>query len=358
MDKKIEDAISRLEHAAEQILTFSKKTEYQVEIYGLYSLNETITMEHSKVDGFTNKSDQGVGIRVINNRKMGFSHTDKLDTHSLKQAFSDAISFCKVSEEFPGVETGLGSHGETPLTLDFYDKEILYSDIDSKANHFNQLKEAVNEQSKDHIQINGEITSSISALLISSSEGTFKQGISSVYSYFLQAWRQYGNNFATACDYNLFTRFSSFKPLEVGHKLSKTVNSQLNPIEISTKVRDVILSPEPSFGLLVSVASASRAHLWLRDQTYFRGRKDKMIASPSLTLYDNGLLKQGMAFPFDGEGTPRQRTSIVKNGILTNLLTDRYSANLLKIPNTGNANRAGYGSLPTIKETNLELEKL
>ncbi|MCG3219504.1 MAG: TldD/PmbA family protein, partial [Candidatus Heimdallarchaeota archaeon] len=181
-------------------------------------------------------------------------------------------------------------------------------------------------------------------------------GISSVYSYFIQAWLRDPNNFATAYDYNLFTKDSLFKPAEVGSKLAKTITSQLSPIEINTKVRDVILSPETTFDLFSSVATASTAHLWLRDQTYFKGRMDKIIASPSFTLYDNGLLKNGMAFPFDDEGAPRKRTSIVKEGKLTSLLTDRYSANLLKIANTGNASRAGYSSLPTIKETNLELE--
>ncbi|MHA1911733.1 MAG: TldD/PmbA family protein [Candidatus Kariarchaeaceae archaeon] len=356
MDKKIEEALSRLKHATEQIISFSRKTEYQVEIYGLYSLNETISMDQSRIDGFFHKNDQGIGIRAVNKRKMGFSHTDKLDTHSLEQAFFDAIGFCKVSEEFPGLETGLESYGVTTPNLDFFDKVILDSDIESKSKHFNQIKEAVNEKSKDQIHITGEISSSITALSISSSEGTFKQGISSVYSYFIQAWQQYGEKFAAAYDYNLFTNNSLFKPVEVGHKLSKTVKSQLNPTEISTKLRDIILSPESSFSLLNSVATASAAHLWLRDQTYFRGRMDKMIASPSLTLYDNGLLKKGMTFSFDDEGAPRKKTRIVKEGVLTNLLTDRYSANLLKIPNTGNASRAGYSSLPTIKETNLELD--
>ena len=354
MDKKIEEALSRLEHASEKIISLSQKTEYQVEIYGLYSLNETITLEHSRVNGFSHITDQGIGIRVINNRKMGFSHSDKLDDHSLESTFHDAISFCKASEEFPGLETGLESYGKTALNRDFFDKEILNSDIESKTEQIKQLEGAISEQVKAHIS--GEINSAITALSISSSEGTFKQGISSVYSYFIQAWLRDPNNFATAYDYNLFTKDSLFKPAEVGSKLAKTITSQLSPIEINTKVRDVILSPETTFDLFSSVATASTAHLWLRDQTYFKGRMDKIIASPSFTLYDNGLLKNGMAFPFDDEGAPRKRTSIVKEGKLTSLLTDRYSANLLKIANTGNASRAGYSSLPTIKETNLELE--
>lgn len=80
-------------------------------------------------------------------------------------------------------------------------------------------------------------------------------------------------------------------------------------------------------------------------QKITRFKIDQEIASEEMSLYDHGLLKGGLRTNgWDIEGSPRQKTEIVKNGIFQNYLYDQKYAILSNQSSTGNAIR-------TINET-------
>ena len=54
--------------------------------------------------------------------------------------------------------------------------------------------------------------------------------------------------------------------------------------------------------------------------------------------------------PFDGEGLPTNRKSLVEKGVLKTYLLDSYSARKLKLAPTGNASRA-VGDSPSVSPT-------
>jgi len=58
--------------------------------------------------------------------------------------------------------------------------------------------------------------------------------------------------------------------------------------------------------------------------------------------------------PFDGEGLPTRKTTIVEGGILSSYLLDTYSGRKLGLPSTGNAARS-VGDNPSVAPTNLFL---
>jgi PmbA protein len=72
-----------------------------------------------------------------------------------------------------------------------------------------------------------------------------------------------------------------------------------------------------------------------------------------LEIIDSGRLNGGIGSrSFDAEGVPTQRTSVVEDGILKNLLHNSYTANKDRVNNTGNASRPSYSGLPSISTTN------
>jgi PmbA protein len=60
--------------------------------------------------------------------------------------------------------------------------------------------------------------------------------------------------------------------------------------------------------------------------------------------------------PFDGEGTPRGRTPLVRDGKLLAYLHDSYTARRGGADSTGNASRSSYRSPPSVSPSNLLLE--
>lgn len=80
------------------------------------------------------------------------------------------------------------------------------------------------------------------------------------------------------------------------------------------------------------------------------------VASSAVTLVDDGTLPGGRATaPCDDEGTPAGRTTLVREGVLAGLLTDRAQATRLDLPATGNGRRQDYRHAPLPRMTNLLL---
>jgi PmbA protein len=66
----------------------------------------------------------------------------------------------------------------------------------------------------------------------------------------------------------------------------------------------------------------------------------EMVADEQFTMVDDGLLPDGLnSSSWDGEGNPKQTTTIIDHGIMKNYLYDQKYAKLLKGTPTGNAIR-------------------
>ncbi|MDI6745234.1 MAG: TldD/PmbA family protein [Thermodesulfovibrionales bacterium] len=79
----------------------------------------------------------------------------------------------------------------------------------------------------------------------------------------------------------------------------------------------------------------------------------EQVASPLVNVIDDATLpnKRG-SFRFDDEGTPSQRTVLVKNGILTGYMYDRFTAMQDNRSSTGNGRRESYRNRPIPRMTN------
>lgn len=85
----------------------------------------------------------------------------------------------------------------------------------------------------------------------------------------------------------------------------------------------------------------------------FSGKLGAQVASTIVSVLDDATIpgKRG-SFRFDDEGTPSQRTVLVKDGILVGFMYDRLSAMREKKTPTGNGRRQSYEYRPIPRMTN------
>jgi predicted Zn-dependent protease len=73
---------------------------------------------------------------------------------------------------------------------------------------------------------------------------------------------------------------------------------------------------------------------------------DKEVASNQLSLEDDGLLEGGLSSnPWDAEGVPQRKTTVIENGVFKNRLYDHKYALLEGEKSTGNAKRSNDGAV-------------
>jgi TldD protein len=90
-----------------------------------------------------------------------------------------------------------------------------------------------------------------------------------------------------------------------------------------------------------------------RDASVFRGRVGEAVASPLVTLVDDGTYaREWGTYAVDDEGAPARRTTLIEDGVLTDFLWDRLRADKQRRGSTGNGRRETYQHLPMVRMTN------
>jgi TldD protein len=93
-----------------------------------------------------------------------------------------------------------------------------------------------------------------------------------------------------------------------------------------------------------------------RDASVFRGRRGDQVASPLVTLVDDGTFaREWGAYAIDDEGAPASRNVLIENGVLTDYMWDLVRARKEGRASSGNGRRETYQHLPMVRMTNTYL---
>jgi PmbA protein len=116
----------------------------------------------------------------------------------------------------------------------------------------------------------------------------------------------------------------------------------------------VVLDPTVAASFAGLIGGGLGAGAVQRGRSPFAERLGEEVASGAFVLHDDGRDPGGAnSAPFDGEGVPRRRTTLIEDGRLRAFLFDTYSAKRGGAASTGSAARSGYRSLPSVSASNL-----
>jgi PmbA protein len=157
-----------------------------------------------------------------------------------------------------------------------------------------------------------------------------------------------------------YTACRHFRMLENPEAVGKTAASRalrrLGARKIKTTHAPVVFDPDMAASILRALAGAASGPSLYKGASFLTGKLGEQIMAANVTVRDDGRMKAGLGSkPFDGEGLPTGRKSLVERGVLQSYLLDCYSARKLKLQPTGNASR-GVGEIPGVSPTNFYLE--
>ncbi len=144
----------------------------------------------------------------------------------------------------------------------------------------------------------------------------------------------------------------------IGTEAALKGERKLNPRRLPAGRYPVVLHPEVTVDLLGIVAGMLDAESVLKQRSLFAGKLGERIASPLLTLIDDGRLLEapGRAAlgtePWDAEGLPTRRNMLLEGGVLRTYLHTLKTAAEMGLAPTASAGR-GFGSQPGATTFNL-----
>ncbi len=133
------------------------------------------------------------------------------------------------------------------------------------------------------------------------------------------------------------SRLSQFDPAKAGHKAGRIAALAKDPKGGKAGRYTVVFDPLIFGTLTDQVAGRASAYAVLAGFSPFGKKIGKRVASPAVTMWDDGSEESLARKKFDMEGVPTRRTAIIQRGILKTYLHNTSTAKRFRARTTGNA---------------------
>lgn len=151
--------------------------------------------------------------------------------------------------------------------------------------------------------------------------------------------------------------FDTNHPENIGEKTAERAINQLKAKPPKGGRYPVVLGPNV-VGVFVHEAFGHLAEADLTlSGSVLMDKLGEKIASENVTIYDDGTIYGAFgSFRYDDEGVPSQRTLLVKDGVVVNLMHNLETAKKFNTEPTGNARAESFRYAPIVRMRNTFLE--
>jgi PmbA protein len=317
--------------------------------------NLSVNVLNSEIETIEESSSQGIGFRVFVDSKMGFSHCNDFSDRSLEDTLSRAIAFAKLSS--PDANNVLSDDKGITNIEGLFDPGIAAIGMDKKIQMALDLEKLAMQDKRITKSSGAGYGEAESEVFIANSNGLAKTFKSSGCSLGVSVVAEKGDQKNTGGEYCSRVFFADLKPLEeIAPIASRKAWELLDPVMIPTQRASVVFDPDVARALLGGVIAAINGERVLQGASFLKDFLNKEFASSLLTIIDDGTRPKSLgSAPFDGEGVPTIKNTIVENGVLKSFIYNTKAAKRAGVKSTGNAARGGFSSLPGIGPHNAYL---
>jgi PmbA protein len=332
---------------AERIIILGKKFGAdEVEAAASDGREFSVDVRQGRVENLVEAGSRFLGFRVIKDQKTAHATTSDLQEQTIERLVRNAVVRAELGsrDECAGLPPLSTEKIDVPSLL-LFDPEVAQLQTAAKIALATETERvALEDRRITNSHGSSFITNEVTTVLASSNgfAGSYDQTFCSL-SVGLQA----GGTDEKVEDYWVSVdRF--FKNLEspetVARKAVERTVRQLNARKIRTQTVPVIFEPEMTGWLVGFLFACVSAVAVYQKTTFLAERLGERVGNEKITVIDDGLMPGRLGSrPFDSEGAPCRRTTIVEKGVLRQFLCNTYAGRKLNLPSTGNSDGTGVG---------------
>jgi len=312
-------------------------------------------LDDGKVEEFVSGRERGAGIRVVRGDTTGFAHTADLSEAGLLEAAEAAAAAARG-----------GGGGARAVALERRDVRRPH-EIGILPETVEKARKAAVLERADHAaravdgsvrQVSASYADSRRRVLIANSDGLLVEDdrVRTRFAVNCVAVGDTGMQTGTEAPGRTmgFEIFDEIDPEEVARVAANRALTMLRARPAPSGKLPVVLR-RGAGGVLFHEACGHglEADLVEKDASVFRGRVGEQVASPLVTLIDDGTYaREWGTYAIDDEGAPAQRNVLIDHGVLTDYMWDLVRARKSGRASTGNGRRETYQHLPMVRMTN------
>ncbi len=317
-----------------------------------------IEIRDGKLEHVERSEGADAGLRVLIGRRQACVAGSDLSRESLAAMAEQAVAMARVAPEDP--YSGLAESDQLAENTESGGLELFDP---AGQTSLERLKEMASEAEAAALAVKGvartesaSAGSGTQAVCIAASNGfsaAFRRSGASVSCAVIS-----GSGLDMEVDYCFESRvFASDLPesSHIGTVAGKRAAARAGPSRPPTGAFPVIFDERVSSSLVGHLLSAINGAAVARGSSWLLNAVGSQILPENISLFEDPLLPRHQASkPFDAEGLPTAKKSLVKDGILKGWVLDLAAARKLGLESTGNASR-GAASAPSPGVTNIML---
>jgi TldD protein len=311
--------------------------------------------DDGRVEELSSGRDRGAGLRVVRGETTGFAHTADLSAEGLARAAEAAAGAARGGGGGTHVVplTDAASHGldgsvVLPETIEKERKVELLSRADA----------AAREEGSAISSVTASYADARRRILVANSDGLLADDDVVRTRFVVHAVATGDTGMQTGHEAPGrtmgFELFDTYTPEDVGRIAATRALTLLDAVPAPSGKLPIVLK-RGAGGVLFHEACGHglEADHILKDASVFKGRVGEQVASPLVTIVDDGTYgREWGTLAIDDEGHPTQRNVLIENGVLTEYMWDVVRARQEGRAPSGNGRRETYRHLPMPRMTN------
>ena len=317
--------------------------------------SSSAVLDDGRVEELTSGRDRGAGIRVVAKDTTGFAHTADLTAAGLTAAAEAAAAAARGG----GGRTrtvALDPSGSATVPT----AEILPEDVakTTKVELLASADAAARAVGSQISQVSARYGDSRRRILVANSDGLLAQDdqVRTLFSVSCVATGDTGlQTGRESVGHTVgFELFEQTDVAETARRAAERAVTKLGARPAPSGTMPVVVGPGGG-GVLFHEACGHglEADLVAKSASVFAGRVGDEVATPLVTLIDDGTMAQEWGhFAIDDEGCRAGHNVLIDRGVLTDYMWDHLRARKEGRASSGNGRRQSYQHLPMVRMTN------
>jgi TldD protein len=313
-----------------------------------HTFSNYLLLQDNKVNRTSSEIDFGVGIRVVNGDQTGYAFVENIGLNEMIKAARTASRIASGGDKVKSVNIKKQSFANHYPIIQSWE-EVLVKDKKPYVQKLNDRCFALNNKVSKVI---ASLSDETSYILFYNSQGLLchdYKPMVSLSAYCIMEDNGRIENFHSARSYRKGLEFLTDEVVEtIAREAVEGAARMFEAVKPKGGELPVVMAAGGS-GILLheAIGHAFEADFNRKNISIFSDKLGKQICDTSINIVDDGTIVGNRgSINFDDEGTPSQKTYIVKNGVLSSYLHDRISAKHYGIASTGNGRRQSFRHIP------------
>ncbi len=314
-----------------------------------------ISLDDRRVEELSSGHDRGAGIRVVVGDTTGFAHTADLSEAGLSAAAEAASAVARQGGGGTRTVALVERRSAAPNEIGILPQDVAKA---TKVALLFQADDVARSKSSSIVQVSAGYGDSRRRTQIANSDGllTGDERVRTRFNVVCVAAGDAGmqtgyETVALTIGFELFDRRGVE---DVAAEAARRAIVKLDARPAPSGVVPIVLR-KGSGGILFHEACGHglEADHILKDTSVYTGRRGDLVASPLVTLVDDGTVgPEWGCMAVDDEGRPAQRNVLIEDGVLTDYMWDFLRARKEGRESSGNGRRESFRHLPMVRMTN------